>query len=143
MYYLYGDSLVETGDYCSYSLSYSFGSTNNKMILASQQDGGKTGDDSDDEFTCDDVSNTVALFKQLYNLIKYLIPVIIIILSIIDFIKVVASGDDKEYKNAWNKLVKRIIIGIVILIVPQLLEFLLSLSGVLGKAGKGIFCILS
>lgn len=96
--------------------------------------------------TCDDASETIKLLKQVYRLLRYLIPVLIIGLSIVDFIKVVANGEDKVFKEAWSKFVKRLIIGIVILLVPVLLGFIIKLSGVINAYGideNNIFCIFS
>ena len=91
-------------------------------------------------------SETIKLLKQVYRLLRYLIPVLIIGLSIVDFIKVVANGEDKVFKEAWSKFVKRLIIGIVILLVPVLLGFIIKLSGVINAYGideNNIFCIFS
>lgn len=106
-----------------------------------------TGDPSNNKetFNCESISETSRLVKSIYNTIKYLIPVLIIGLSIVDFIKVVASGDDKEYKNAWNKLIKRIIVGIVILLLPVILSMIIKMSGIAGAyniAENDLFCIL-
>jgi len=95
---------------------------------------------------CGDLPKTTALVKQIYGLIKYLIPVLIIGLSIVDFLKVLLSGEEKVYKEAWSKFVKRIIIGIVILLLPILLKIVINISGVLedyGVDNDSIFCILS
>ena len=103
----------------------------------------KTDDEIGELNGCADMPNTISLLKQVYSFIKYLIPVLIIVLSIIDFIKVVANGDDKEYKNAWNKFIKRIIVGIIILIVPQLISAIISLTGIDKAYGiNDIICIL-
>ena len=95
--------------------------------------------------SCDDAGETVKLLKQVYTLLRYLIPVIIIGLGIVDFIKVVATGEDKAFKEVWSKFVKRIIIGIVILILPAILSLVINLSGITDTYGvdpNNIFCIL-
>lgn len=110
----------------------------------------ETEDDSNsgDDYIngCGDLPKTTALVKQIYGLIKYLIPVLVIGLSIVDFLKVLLSGEEKVYKDAWSKFVKRIIIGIVILLLPILLKMVINISGVLDDYnvdGNNIFCILS
>lgn len=95
--------------------------------------------------SCDDAGETIKLLKQVYTLLRYLIPVIIIGLGIVDFIKVVATGEDKAFKEVWSKFVKRIIIGIVILILPAILSLIINLSGITDTYGvdpNNIFCIL-
>lgn len=93
---------------------------------------------------CSDAPETIKLIKQIYNVLRFLIPIIVIGLSIVDFLKVLLSGEEKVYKQAWSKFVKRIIIGIIILILPVILSFIIKLSGVLGNYNidqNNIFCI--
>ena len=52
---------------------------------------------------------------------RYAIPVLVIVLSVIDFMKVVVNGDEKIYAEAWNKFIKRVIVGVIILLVPILM----------------------
>ena len=96
---------------------------------------------------CEESGETIKLLKQVYTLLRYLIPVLIIVLSIVDFMKVVLSGDEKVFKEAWNNFVKRIIVGVVILLVPVLIKMLINMAHINGiyKIGSGndIFCIFS
>lgn len=68
--------------------------------------------------------------KMILNLIKFAVPILIIGLSIIDFIKAIAAQDDKDLKNAANKLTKRMIIGVIIFLLPTLIEFILKLADI-------------
>ena len=73
---------------------------------------------------------TIKLVKQIYDIIKILIPVLIVVLSIIEFLKVILISDDKNYKSAWDKFIKRVIIGVIFFLVPLLVSFLLNISGI-------------
>lgn len=76
--------------------------------------------------------------KQIYSLIKYVVPIIILAFAIIDFLKAIAAVDPAEVKKAAIKLVKRMVIGVAILILPTLLELLLAAAGVeFGTCGIG------
>ncbi len=126
------------------------GYTNCQEIRVSSNYIGVTPDSdiSGDDYIngCSDLPKTTALVKQIYGFIKYLIPVLVIGLSIVDFLKVLLSGEEKVYKDAWSKFVKRIIIGIVILLLPILLKVAINISGVLDDYNinnNNIFCILS
>lgn len=68
--------------------------------------------------------------KQIYSLIKFAVPIIILGFAIIDFIKAIASGDPAEIKKAATKLVKRLAIGIAIFVLPTLVELILAMAGV-------------
>lgn len=68
--------------------------------------------------------------KQIYDLLKFAIPIIILGYAIVDFLKALAAQDAAEVKKAANKLVKRLIIGVLIFVLPTILEFFLDLAGV-------------
>lgn len=72
---------------------------------------------------------TACFFKKIYNLLKILVPLAVIIFSIVDFLKVLFLSDDKNYKEAYAKLIRRVLIGILIFMVPSLIEFVINLAG--------------
>lgn len=73
---------------------------------------------------------TLNFLRRMYNFIKIIIPILIIALSIIDFLKVILISDDKNYKSAWDKFIKRLIIGVIFFLVPVIVSFLLNYSGI-------------
>lgn len=76
--------------------------------------------------------------KQIYSLIKFAVPIIILAFAIIDFLKAIAASDPAEVKKAATKLVKRMVIGVAIFVLPTLLELLLAAAGVeFGTCGIG------
>ena len=96
--------------------------------------------------SCDSLPKTMKLLKKIYNFLKYMVPVIIIGLGMLDFIKAITSDDEKVFKEAWSKLMKRILVGVVILILPVILEFLINISGVINEEGldkNNLFCIFT
>ncbi len=85
------------------------------------------------------------ILKQIIDLIQIAIPVVIIILTIVDFVGIVLSGEEKNFKAAGNKFVKRIIIGVAVIFLPMLLAFIIDLSGALVPYGierNQLFCSL-
>ena len=72
---------------------------------------------------------TACFFSKIYNLLKILVPLLVIVLSIVDFLRVLFLSDDKNYKEAYSKLIKRVIIGIVIFLVPVLISLVINLAG--------------
>ena len=72
---------------------------------------------------------TFGYVKMIYSLIKFLIPAVVILLGMIDFLKVLFSGEDKDMKEAWTRFIKRIIAGIVFILLPVLIEFIFKLVG--------------
>ena len=103
---------------------------------------GGTSDISDCAILGDNITPIV---KWLIDLIDIAIPIIIIIMTIVDFTGVVLSGEEKNFKAAGTKLIKRLIIGAVVILLPMLLAFIIDLSGVLVPYGIGknqVFCSL-
>ncbi|MBR6690826.1 MAG: hypothetical protein IKL65_05790 [Bacilli bacterium] len=60
---------------------------------------------------------------------KYLIPVIVIIFGILDFIKALSSNKDDAMKKAQGHFIKRLIICALIFIIPFIIEFVLDKMG--------------
>lgn len=93
-------------------------------------------------------SKTVTFIKKIYGYIKMLIPILIIVLGIVDFIKVVISGKDDDMKKAIDRFAKRIILAVVFILLPILISILIKISGIasqydaLNDGIKAIFCIL-
>ncbi|MBE6139133.1 MAG: hypothetical protein E7174_01315 [Firmicutes bacterium] len=72
------------------------------------------------------------LISWIANIIKwgkYLVPVIVIVLGILDFIKAIAADKEDEMKKAQGRFVKRLIAAALIFIVPFIIEFILDKLG--------------
>lgn len=70
------------------------------------------------------------LSKWLLNilrLIRYIGPALLIILSILDFIKAIASSKDDDMKKAIDKFIKRLIAIILLFLLPLILEYIIKL----------------
>ena len=80
--------------------------------------------------------NSLGYFLQTaFNIIKYIVPIILIVLTMVDFLKAVSSGDKDIVKVATSKLVKRAIIALVIFLIPTLLQLVLGLVTSYGTCG--------
>lgn len=76
-----------------------------------------------------DDGNTSKFLKKIWGMLRVLVPALVIILSIVDFLKVVFLSEEKVYKDAYNKLLKRIAVGIILFVVPSLVKLVLDLAG--------------
>ncbi len=68
--------------------------------------------------------------KIAMNIIFIAAPILLLILGTIDFLKVVTSGDEKGMRKATDDFIKRIIICVVILLLPLLINFVMSMLNV-------------
>lgn len=83
--------------------------------------------------------NSVAWLVQLaLDVIKVAGPALVIILSSIDFIKVIVKSDDEEMAKAQKKLIIRLILALLLFVIPFITQFLLQIFGVYSDPTCGI-----
>ena len=75
-------------------------------------------------------SATMKLLSWAFKLIRLGIPILIVVLGMVDFLKVLLSGEEKVYKESFTRFAKRLGIGMAFLFVPYILYFVFRLSGV-------------
>ena len=66
------------------------------------------------------------LLNTILNYIRIIGPVLVVLLSAIDFIKAVVGFDEKAMKEAQNKLIIRLVAAVCLFLVPTLVQLLLS-----------------
>lgn len=77
----------------------------------------------------DEVQWVISLVKFVLNVIRFVIPIVLIVLGTIDLFKAVTSQKDEEIKKKQSALVKRIIAGIIVFLIPTLISLLMSWIG--------------
>lgn len=93
-------------------------------------------------------SNVIGILKKIYTYTKIIIPLLVVVLGIGDFIKLVITGKDDDMKKGIEKFAKRIILAIVFILVPILIQILINISGINSQYSqvndgiKAIGCIL-
>lgn len=76
-----------------------------------------------------------------FNLMKYAAIVLLLVLTIVEYAKAVASSNQDAIKKATTSTVKRLIIAMIIFLLPILINFVLRLLGIIstnGTCGIGI-----
>ena len=79
-----------------------------------------------DIFAVNDEGSVGWLLKTILNYIRIIGPVLVVLLSAIDFIKAVVGFDEKAMKEAQSKLIIRLVAALLLFLVPTLVELLLS-----------------
>ena len=81
--------------------------------------------------------NYIAYYLQLiFNIMKFLGPVLVIVMSIIDLLKVTAEQkQDGELEKLGTKTLKRLIYAVIIFVLPSLINYLFGLIGLYGTCG--------
>lgn len=67
--------------------------------------------------------------RNIIKWVKYIIPVILIVLGILDFIRAITKDKEEEMKKAQDRFVKRLIAAALIFIIPFILGFILDKMG--------------
>lgn len=67
---------------------------------------------------------------KIIRWIRYIVPILLIMLSIMNFIKAVASDSEDKMKKFSVKFVKRLIVAALIFLIPLILGFLLGIFGI-------------
>ena len=77
-----------------------------------------------------DEESVAWLLQQVLNYIRILGPILVVILSSIDFAKSIMASDDDSMKKAQKKLMIRLILAVALFLVPTLVTVLLNIFGI-------------
>lgn len=86
----------------------------------------------------DDPKSVAWLLQKIFNYIKVIGPLIVVIMSGIDFAKVIVMGDDDGMKKAQSKLMIRLILAASLFVLPDLVSALLELFGITSSGICGL-----
>jgi len=77
----------------------------------------------------DEILVIVGAARWVLNVVKFLIPAVLIILGTIDMFKAMTSGDEKETKAAQKKFITRLIYAVVAFLIPFIVQVVFNLAG--------------
>ena len=75
----------------------------------------------------------LAIVRLVMNVICIAVPIVMIVLGTIDLFKAVTAGKDEDIKKKQQTLIKRIIAGVLVFLVPTIVSLLMSLLGAGGN----------
>ena len=78
---------------------------------------------------CESSAEIWQLVGKIINIIKIVIPIIIVVLAMLDLGKAVMAGEEKEIKEAQKMLIKRLIYGVIIFFVVTIVQVVFNLIG--------------
>lgn len=76
--------------------------------------------------------------QDLFMLMKIAAPLLVVVLSTMDYIKAVSAQNADEMKKANGRFVKRLAAGVVVFLLPFLLDLLFEIFGLYGIETCGI-----
>lgn len=74
------------------------------------------------------------LIREILNIVRIIVPIMLIVLSVFDILKVVMNPD--EEKNMKKKLTNRLLAAIIVFLVPTLVNLVMDVVDV--GAGQNI-----
>lgn len=85
-----------------------------------------------------DEDSVAWLLQTILNYLRVLGPVLVVVLSSVDFAKVIVNGDDEKFSKAKKTLFRRLIIVALLFLVPTIVSVLLNLFGITSNPTCGI-----
>lgn len=83
-------------------------------------------------------SDSVAYFLQgLFNVFKFAAPILVLIMTVIEFVKAITSQDKDMITKAGKKTALRLVLAVVLFFVPTILNLALSWLGAYSTCGIG------
>ena len=78
------------------------------------------------------------LLQKILNYIKIAGPILVVLLSALDFIKAIASSEEDAFKKAQSRLVIRLVAALALFLVPTFVELLLGLINGISDPSCGL-----
>ncbi len=75
------------------------------------------------------VVQVIAIVRLVMNVICIAVPIVMIVLGSIDLFKAVTSSKEEEIKKKQQTLIKRVIAGVLVFLVPTIVSLLMNLLG--------------
>ena len=80
-----------------------------------------------ESFDCENWQDAKQDLQNVFNLLKIIVPLLVISLSTFDFVKAVASKEAKDVKKAFQTLIKRFALAVLFFFLPVILNFFLNM----------------
>ena len=124
-----------------FSVIYHLQSTNDSSVQGFMNDYDKSQNCSGGNSLLGDPSdpNSVAwLLQQVLDFIKVVGPILVVVLSSIDFAKVIVKSDDEAMGKARKKLITRLALAALLFFIPMLVTVMLDLFGLTSESTCGL-----
>ena len=81
-----------------------------------------------------DIQKALKVVKTVYNLIRYITPVIVVLMGSVDFLQATLSGNENDIDKHKKKFYNRIFIAIILFLVLSLFELVANILDAAGVA---------
>ena len=89
---------------------------------------------------CTYLDPIISIIKTVLNIVRWAIPIILIVIGTFDMMKAVIASKEDEIKAAQKLLIKRVVYAVVIFLIPTIVYFVFNIvSNTNGIDGTGSF----
>ena len=85
-----------------------------------------------------DEDSVAWLLQTILNYLRVLGPVLVVVLSSVDFARIIVNGDDEKFSKAKQTLFRRLIVVALLFLVPTIVSVLLNVFGITSNPTCGI-----
>lgn len=128
----YSNELNKLKEYCKNVISHQNYSDTcmTKCLIDFKEDIKKYSlEDTEVTVKCSLTEDIIAMVYNVLKWVKYILPALVIILTMLDFIKAIAAQNDDDMKKAQGKFVKRLIVAALLFLLPLIINFVLQTFG--------------
>ena len=97
--------------------------------------------DTETQFSCGTLGELADLVKTGYFIIEMVALVILVVFTVLDYAKVILSGEQDQMKKTNKRLATRLIVMVVILLLPALINFVLGVFNIEGFNSENPLCV--
>ena len=89
---------------------------------------------------CTYLNPIISIIQTVLNIVRWAVPVVLIVLGTFDLMKAVIASKEDEIKAAQKLLIKRVVYGVIIFLVPSIVYWVFNIvSNTSGIDGTGNF----
>lgn len=91
-----------------------------------------------------DIPVSLPIFvSRIINLIKILVPIILVVMGMVDFARATISSDEKQMKESQGRLIRRFLAGAIVFFIIAIVQFVFSAIGQSNDISKCVACFTS
>lgn len=82
------------------------------------------------EFDCESLigEEMISFINDGMNIIKLIVPLLLIVFGVFDFVKAIFASNEDEIKKAQKSFIRRLIIAVIIFFSPILVNFIINMT---------------
>ena len=83
----------------------------------------------------------IAWLVRILKLLRFIVPILVIVLSTFEYVSAFMSNDDDAFKKAGGRFGKRLFIMILFFTLPSILQFVFNVFNVDGLSSSNPYCL--